>query len=127
MIQLPVQCEQDLDHLECRLSIDEQFQYELKEMLEMQKSKLQMNRKNVSMTDLLTRIMPKEMWLDYNWNGKHTKKKLCLYEEIFVNCFREVVNASSEEFVPMIKKSIRALHNREHTANSRQRKLSGLN
>lgn len=29
-----------------------------------------------------------------------------------------------KEFIPVMKKAIRALHNREHTHNSRQRKAS---
>lgn len=83
-LNLPVRSDYDLDHLECQLAIDDNFKTMFVNTL---KSQMKFGGRNLPITDQLTKIMPKELWITYNWNGKHSKKKLCVYEEIFTNSF----------------------------------------
>lgn len=82
---LPVKSEHELDHLECQLSSEDYLKTMFIDTLNQQKD---MGGKSLPITDQLTKIMPTEMWITFNWDGKHNKKKLHVYEEIFSECFR---------------------------------------
>lgn len=70
----------------------------------------------------LSKILGVDLIMMHNWEGKHGKKKLAIYEAIFTDCLREVVNMEFEEFEGHVRKAIRTLQNREHIHISRVKK-----
>lgn len=119
-IILPIERESDLKALENRLQEPE----ELKKFI--QKVKLIKSVGNLKgkaiIVDLLSKILGVDLIMMHNWEGKHGKKKLAVYEKVFTHCMRTVADIDMEDFEGFVKKAIRTLQNREHIHISRVKK-----
>lgn len=78
--------------------------------------------KAISLADLLVGIIDIDIIMQYNWDGKHYKKQLSQFKNIFEWGFKKVLKMETKEFDQKIKKAIRVVQNREHIHNSRAKK-----
>lgn len=120
-IDFPIDNDSDLKMLDNRLKDPEQREVFLSKMINMRDAIGNLKGKPL-IVDLLSKMVTVEMIMTHNWEGKHGKKKLAEYGNVFNDCLRHVVQMTEDEFEGHIKKAIRTLQNREHIYMSRVKK-----